>query len=195
MPDLKVIGYTGPMDSLCPVLEYFCWWCSLTDEGYEAVVDDMRRHKYVFGGDYHQNGRNGIPVLSNGMVLGCSMRNWGGVMYEIATGKEDDGAGYCQYAWGCHQPNTPPDDRHIDPAEVERLFAEKCPDDYQFVLRRLKEREEPPSEEPPSEPLTPEQEERLRKVAKRVMDHTRGIMRQDSFAFSILPPEGNKEEQ
>ena len=50
-------------------------------------------------------------------------------------------------------------------------------------------------DEKPPEPLTPEQEQSLKKVAKLVADHTREVMRQDSFAFSILSPESNKEEQ
>lgn len=69
----KVIGWT--------------WWgdtdyveASLTDEVVDAVVKEIRKCGYCFGGDSHQYRDGCVPVLSTGEVVKCSMREWGAIM-------------------------------------------------------------------------------------------------------------------
>ncbi len=46
----------------------------------EALVDLIVRRGYAFSGQYHQGGEFGVPVFSDGKILQCSMRYWGGIM-------------------------------------------------------------------------------------------------------------------
>jgi len=47
------------------------------------VAEDIKKNKWKFSGDYHQNGKCGMPVMSyNGHegIWMCSWRGWGGLM-------------------------------------------------------------------------------------------------------------------
>lgn len=47
-----------------------------------AVIDEIRRQKYVFSGEEHQDCPFCVPVLNNGKKFSCSRRGWGELMAE-----------------------------------------------------------------------------------------------------------------
>lgn len=48
-----------------------------------AIIDEIRKHKYLFSGWHHQESWNNVvPVLNDGRKRGYSQRGWGGVMAE-----------------------------------------------------------------------------------------------------------------
>ncbi len=59
----------------------------------QAIVDEIRRKKYKFGGNYHQYGAGGCPVMEDGTTVMVSMRHWGDIMSRVWGGN------YCDYAW------------------------------------------------------------------------------------------------
>lgn len=59
----------------------------------QAIVDEIRRKKYKFGGNYHQYGASGCPVMDDGTTVMVSMRHWGDLMSRVWGGD------YCDYAW------------------------------------------------------------------------------------------------
>ena len=59
----------------------------------QAVVDEIRRKRYKFGGNYHQYGLYGCPVFEDHTVFMVSMRHWGSIMARVWGGD------YCSYAW------------------------------------------------------------------------------------------------
>ena len=59
----------------------------------QAVVDEIRRNRYKFGGNYHQYGLYGCPVFDDHTVFMVSMRHWGSIMARVWGGD------YCSYAW------------------------------------------------------------------------------------------------
>lgn len=48
-----------------------------------AIIDEIRKHKYLFTGWHHQEWwDNCVPILNDGKKRGFSQRGWGGVMAE-----------------------------------------------------------------------------------------------------------------
>lgn len=58
-----------------------------------AIMNEIRRNKYKFGGTYHQQGEFGCPVMEDGTVYIVTMRSWGSIMADVWGGD------YCEYAW------------------------------------------------------------------------------------------------
>ena len=46
----------------------------------KAVIDSIRAGNFHFSGEYHQNGKYGVPLLNNGTKFCASMREWGEIM-------------------------------------------------------------------------------------------------------------------
>lgn len=59
-----------------------------------AVIEDVRKNAYAFGGDSHQYTKGCTPVLNNGKAFRLSMREWGALMAEAWETPNDDGYGY-----------------------------------------------------------------------------------------------------
>ena len=59
----------------------------------QAIVDEIRKKKYKFGGNYHQYGKSGCPIMNDGTTVMVSMRHWGDIMSRVWGGS------YCEYAW------------------------------------------------------------------------------------------------
>lgn len=59
----------------------------------QAIVDEIRKRKYKFGGNYHQYGASGCPIMDDGTTVMVSMRHWGDLMSRVWGGN------YCDYAW------------------------------------------------------------------------------------------------
>lgn len=73
--------------------------CEITDEVFDAVVQEVREKGYLFGGNSHQDYSACCPVMSNGCCARFSWRGWGAVIakaYERrgANGKLDHLSGY-----------------------------------------------------------------------------------------------------
>ena len=55
-----------------------------------AIIDEIRKHKYLFSGWHHQESWNGVvPILNDGKKRCYSQRGWGGVMAEAYGYMED----------------------------------------------------------------------------------------------------------
>lgn len=59
----------------------------------QAVINEIRRKGYKFGGNYHQYGEFGCPVFEDHRVFMVSMRHWGDIMSRVWGGD------YCSFAW------------------------------------------------------------------------------------------------
>jgi len=64
-----------------------------------AIIDEIRKHKYLFTGWHHQESWDGVvPILNDGMKRCFSQRGWGGVMAEAYEQMGDfDYAGFTFY--------------------------------------------------------------------------------------------------
>lgn len=82
----------------------------------EAVVNEIRRKKYKFGGTYFQQGDFGCPVLNDHSVYMVTMRHWGSIMGRVWGGD------YTEYAWGGDMGKVPTEH---DKAEAEMMTAEE----------------------------------------------------------------------
>lgn len=56
---------------------------------FNAAVKNIKDNGLSFSGEYHQYGKNGAPVLSDGTVLRVSQRTWGRIM-ATAHSKTDE---------------------------------------------------------------------------------------------------------
>lgn len=66
-----------------------------------AIIDEIRKHKYLFTGWHHQESWDGVvPILNDGRKRCFSQRGWGGVMAE-AYGEMGD-FDYARYAFYDH---------------------------------------------------------------------------------------------
>ena len=53
----------------------------------KVVKKEISKNNYSFSGAIHQNASNGVPVLSDGSCLRCSMRFWGEIMKDVYSKK------------------------------------------------------------------------------------------------------------
>ena len=53
----------------------------------KVVKKEISKNNYSFSGAIHQNASNGVPVLSDGTCLRCSMRFWGEIMKDVYSKK------------------------------------------------------------------------------------------------------------
>ena len=83
----KVIGWDAPYMAYFPVRE------DLTASVDRAVIEELKRTGYCFGGDTHDFY---APVLNDGTVASYSWRGWGRVM-AMARDEYDGGYGYISY--------------------------------------------------------------------------------------------------
>ena len=65
--------------------------CELTDEVFDAVVEEVRSKGYLFGGDSHQESYACCPVMSNGCCARFSTRGWGEVIAVAHNVMRSDG--------------------------------------------------------------------------------------------------------
>jgi len=128
MEELHVVGYTGAFDDV-PKFIREASPIGASDEMTKAVVEDLRRNRFVFSGNYHQYGHTGIPVLSDGTLFMVSMRTWGKVMYDAVygDGKGDENQNYCAFAWsvwdGYAEENLPPESLRIEFKDIALMLA------------------------------------------------------------------------
>lgn len=70
-----------------------------------AIIDEIRKHKYLFTGWHHQESWDGVvPILNDGRKRCFSQRGWGGVMAE-AYGEMGD-FDYARYAFYDHSDSS-----------------------------------------------------------------------------------------
>lgn len=51
-------------------------------EDTEAVIKALRNNQYKFSGDYHQNGKYGVPILEDGRPYIITCFAWGALILE-----------------------------------------------------------------------------------------------------------------
>lgn len=89
----KVIGWTNYEDYDIPFKDDTIGFAERN-----AIIDEIRKHKYLFTGWHHQeHWGNCVPILNDGKKRGFSQRGWGGVMAE-AYG-QDDPYSYASYTF------------------------------------------------------------------------------------------------
>lgn len=89
--NFRVIGWTYYDDGRYPARE------ELSESAYRAIVSEIRKRGYRFGGDSHHFRRGCTPVLNDGTRVCFSQRAWGALMAE-AWGIEDP-TGYAYMVW------------------------------------------------------------------------------------------------
>ena len=92
-----------------------------------AIIDEIRKHKYMFSGWHHQESWDGVvPILNDGKKRCFSQRGWGGVMAEAYEEMED----YSYVGFSFHQSVSSdqlkfaPDDFDINEFEAEAVENE-----------------------------------------------------------------------
>ena len=55
----------------------------------EVIKKELKKKRYYFSGEEHQNSLTGVPVFSDGTCFRASMRAWGNVMAMAHTDKKD----------------------------------------------------------------------------------------------------------
>ena len=80
---LKVVGWCS-FDSDYPTKKYNE---KELKKVLKVVKKEISKNNYSFSGAIHQNSSNGVPVLSDGSCLRCSMRFWGEVMKDVYSKK------------------------------------------------------------------------------------------------------------
>ncbi len=83
----KVIGWTYCGDRMYPPHEY------ITASVDAAIIKEIRKHKYLFGGDAHEQN---CPVLNDGTHVDYSWRGWGRII-ALSYGIEGEYAYMCGY--------------------------------------------------------------------------------------------------
>lgn len=90
-----------------------------------AIIDDIKKHKYLFTGwDHQESWNNCVPVLNDGKKRGFSQRGWGGVMAEAY--EEMDDYSYARYTF------------HQSVDEKYKKYPHKEFNEYKFVPKPLK---------------------------------------------------------
>ena len=79
MKKVKIVGWTH-FDSDYPTLK-------LDSDGLnlylELISKEIKKKRYYFSGEEHQNSATGVPVFSDGTCFRASMRAWGSIMAKI----------------------------------------------------------------------------------------------------------------
>ena len=105
---IKVIGWTYYDDTSYPDLD-------INNAKHTAVVEEIRKHKYLFSGYSHQERFGCVPVFNDGSMGTWSQRGWGAVMAE-AYGDEGLYA-YSIYAFELKDELIPKD--YVDDSLIE----------------------------------------------------------------------------
>ena len=94
--EIKLVGWTTGSDKTELALaanvnksdlSHFSYLCE------KAIKEDIIKNKWKFSGEWHQNGKCGMPVISVDNVIGeymLSWRAWGGLMAECWNEIEQD---------------------------------------------------------------------------------------------------------
>ncbi len=98
VPDL---GGLGGLPFSITLDEYIDQYYKKSQKYILAIINDIKTNQYVFGGDYHQQGDYGCPVVyeNNKPVkkMTCSYRAWGDFMHCIYVDKPDCVMGYMDF--------------------------------------------------------------------------------------------------
>lgn len=65
----------------------------------DAIIAEICRCGYRFTGDYHQNGKYGVPIINDKYVIHYTQRSWGDIMADALNLPDEDGYAYCEWAW------------------------------------------------------------------------------------------------
>lgn len=99
-----------------------------------VIIKEIRKHKYLFGGDEHENY---CPVLNDGTYVEYSWRGWGRII-ALAYGVEGECAYMCGYMNDMIKPSarkypelgtTPKDHFIVDPESLAEIFEMSIEDD------------------------------------------------------------------
>lgn len=66
---------------------------------YNVVANELKDKGYKFSGSHHQRCETGCPIIDDKYTLKCSMRGWGEIMRIAYDIPNEDGMGYCAWAW------------------------------------------------------------------------------------------------
>ena len=108
---------------------------------YVALINEIRKRKYKFGGTYHQQGEFGCPVMEDKTVYLMTQRAWGDVMADVWGGD------YCAYAWGGDMGKVPdeaaiPDEKTEEDIRKENDAKEKARKEFEEYNAKRKEEKE-----------------------------------------------------
>ena len=95
---IKVIGWTYYEDIDYPDGE-------ITNAKHNVVIDEIRKHQYLFSGHSHQELHNTVPVFNDGTKGTWSQRGWGAIMAEAYN--EEGLYAYSVYAFGLRNEKIP----------------------------------------------------------------------------------------
>ena len=86
MAKLKIIGWTSfESEYPTPKFEYDEMMIYVN-----LIKKELKKKRYYFSGEAHQNAINGVPVFSDGTCFRASMRAWGLMMANAHSDKKND---------------------------------------------------------------------------------------------------------
>ena len=156
----KVIGWTKWNDSLARFEDDSDGAIQYANAE-QAIINEIRRRKYKFGGFYHQYGDAGCPVMDNHTAFLASMRQWGDIMARVWGGD------YCEYAWDNNIGKTPKpckDElvRHLTKEEKDARDANRRKEAESFRDEMLKKQEA--------------QQSRINEINEEIMYNIEGLL-------------------
>jgi len=74
---------------------------------YNLVAQELKKNGYKFTGTHHQKCETGSPIIDGKYTLRCSRRGWGEIMRMAYDIPNEDGLGYCVWAWSVPEGEIP----------------------------------------------------------------------------------------
>ena len=105
---IRVIGWTYYSDSDYPDME-------ITNGKHHAVIDEIRKHQYLFSGFSHEERFGCTPVFNDGSKGSWSQRGWGSLMAEAY--EEEGMYAYSAYTYELNNEVYPKD--YVDNSLIE----------------------------------------------------------------------------
>lgn len=134
MSDLKIVGWSN----------FECEFPSkkLTDEEFIKVLkliqDEIYEKGYIFSGEEHQYSSTGVPVLSDGTCVRCSMRCFGAIMASVYVGPDGKRLSYMDFYMSLDNSVLPEESNiNIVPMNIESYPGLMIKEDNQLVSEAL----------------------------------------------------------
>ena len=86
MGSLKIVGWTN-FECEYPTPKYDN---EVMKMHVDVIKKELKKKRYYFSGEEHQNSPFGVPVFSDGTCFRASMRAWGLIMAMAHSNKKDD---------------------------------------------------------------------------------------------------------
>lgn len=131
MSKWNIVGYTS-YESHYPTAQ-------ITQEEFPQVVDlvveEVKKNRYCFSGEDHQNHDRAVPVFENGTAFRCSMRLWAQIMALVHSGDKTKYMDYYMDVPG--ESIYPEEETMVKPAETGSPYAYLADRDVDMMMETV----------------------------------------------------------